>query len=335
MRASDRAVGVFLGLFGLLACVAAPRTVAAQGDGSAVRIESVRFLRNGEADPIGQGERITVTLLFSEFVTVSGRPRLALKFGGVTRLALYNGVVTRLTVTETGAVRSQIWFQYDVQLSDVAADGVALAPDALRLHGGSIRDPEGRDVNTDLGPAASTRSGFGVDGGVDNPPAVDLISVIRPGGFASRDIYELGEPIRVTVYFTELVAVAGNPSLELTIGTQVRQAGYHSGFALRDGRSRLYFVHHVEASDLVSAPGLALTIGDRMRPMTCDGIYPNGVSLRFRYTVQASDRDDDGIEIGPNALTLNGGAIRDPQGRDANLSLADTWHPAWVHRKVK
>ena len=548
MRKSElTAVNVFLGLFGLLACMAAPGAAAAQGGGSVVGVDIVHFDRNGDADPVGRGERITVRLVLSDVVTVSGSPRLALRFGGVTRLALYTGLVGRTEEVESGRVKSYLSFLYDVQPSDVAADGVALAPDALRLHGGSIRDSERRDVNLDLGAAASARSTFGVDGGVDNPPAVESIRLNPPGRwFVSRDTFELREPLSVNVSFTEFVAVTGNPSLGLTIGTRVRQAGYLSKSSGEDGTSRLYFVYYVDPSDLdtdglsidadalalnggsirdgggtsaalgllghvvsndarykvdgrtdsapllrpfvpspagaaygagermrisvqasepvtvtgeptlavsigdrvrqaemwhvshvssfstlnfrydvqasdrdedglsiaadalalnggsirdaagsdadlnfgsravtdshrvdgrtevpfvakrmglptapkvgdayrlgeeiiayvsfpvpvtvIGAPGLALTIGDRTRQMAYDGIYPSGVSLRFRYTVQASDRDEDGIEIGPNALTLNGGAIRDSRGRDANLSLADTWHRAWVHYKVK
>ncbi len=63
--------------------MAAP-AAAAQGDGAGDRIETVDFDWNGDADPIGPGERITATLMFSDLVTVSGSPQLALEFGGVT-----------------------------------------------------------------------------------------------------------------------------------------------------------------------------------------------------------------------------------------------------------
>ena len=58
-------------------------------------------------------------------------------------------------------------------------------------------------------------------------------------------------------------------------------------------------------------PRLALTIGTRTRHATKYGWSSH--SLRFRYSVQAGDRDDSGISIAPNALALNGGTIT---GRD-------------------
>jgi len=66
-----------------------------------------------------------------------------------------------------------------------------------------------------------------------------------------------------------------------------------------------------------------------MRRMTYDGISASGLSLVFRYTVQASDRDADGVEIGPHALTLEGGAIRDSEGCDSDLSLENADHSTW------
>ena len=43
-------------------------------------------------------------------------------------------------------------------------------------------------------------------------------------------------------------------------------------------------------------------------------------SSDFQYIVQASDRDDDGVSIPANAVRLNGGAIRDSAGQDADLT---------------
>ena len=79
-----------------------------------------------------------------------------------------------------------------------------------------------------------------------------------------------------------------------------------------------------KAPYVIGAPALTLDVGGKMRRMTYDGISASsasGLSLVFRYTVQASDRDADGVEIGPHALTLEGGAIRDSEGRDSDLSL--------------
>ena len=73
---------------------------------------------------------------------------------------------------------------------------------------------------------------------------------------------------------------------------------------------------HVEFDKPVTVtgkPGLALTIGTRTRHATWVGLGGRH-SLYFEYTVQAGDRDDDGISIPANALALDGGTITAPDG---------------------
>ena len=68
-------------------------------------------------------------------------------------------------------------------------------------------------------------------------------------------------------------------------------------------------------------PQVALTIGTRTRHATWFGSRNH--SLRFRYTVQTGDRDEDGISIAANAFVLNGGTITAPDGvTDAVLTHA-------------
>ena len=58
-------------------------------------------------------------------------------------------------------------------------------------------------------------------------------------------------------------------------------------------------------------PRLALTIGTQTRHATG---HAWGHFVSFRYTVQAGDRDEDGISIPANALSLNGGSITAADG---------------------
>ena len=70
-------------------------------------------------------------------------------------------------------------------------------------------------------------------------------------------------------------------------------------------------------------PRVALTIGADTRYaqfQRIDSFQGEQRYLRFDYVVQSSDRDDDGIGIPANALTLNGGSIEDADGNDADLS---------------
>ena len=71
----------------------------------------------------------------------------------------------------------------------------------------------------------------------------------------------------------------------------------------------------VEFDGVVKATGeprLALTIGTQTRHATKFGWSSH--SLRFEYTVQEGDRDEDGISIPANALSLNGATITAPDG---------------------
>ena len=67
-------------------------------------------------------------------------------------------------------------------------------------------------------------------------------------------------------------------------------------------------------------PRVALTIGTETRYAGFLRTSTSGQSMYFNYVVQASDRDDDGVSIPANALTLDGGSIRDAHGNDADLS---------------
>ncbi len=106
------------------------------------------------------------------------------------------------------------------------------------------------------------------------------------------------------------------------------------GDTYRQGEVVEAAVRFDKAPYVIGAPALTLDVGGKTRRMTYDRISASGLSLVFRYTVQASDRDPDGIEIGPHALTLEGGAIRDSQGRDSDLVLENADHSTWGLHKV-
>ena len=251
----------------------------AQVDDASVGITAVSIERNGTNDPLGRGERVSLSLTINHHVTVTGSPRLVLAVGAETRPALFSGKVRRST--SGGSPTSRLDFHYDVQGADVDTDGLSFAVNALRLNGGTIRDASGTDVIVDLGDFALTTSAFAVDGGLDNPPVVTSVSVRQPGYPWRRDTFELGERIVIDVVFSEYVDLTGTPSLGLTLGTRTRPAVYASRYDCISGTTR----------------------------------------LRFTYDVEASDLDSDGLSIAADALSLNGGTIRDIGGTDADLNL--------------
>ena len=83
------------------------------------------------------GETIAVGVVFSETVTVTSAPRLALDVGGVTRQAAY----------ALGSSAMRLIFTYRVQAADVDHDGIGAG--ALILNGGAARTAS--RVNAALG----------------------------------------------------------------------------------------------------------------------------------------------------------------------------------------
>ena len=92
-----------------------------------------------------------------------------------------------------------------------------------------------------------------------------------------------------------------------------------SGSTYRTGEQISVTVTFTSSVAVTGTPQLALTIGTATRQAN----YASGTgtaSLTFRYTVQGSDSDTDGISVLASALTLNSGAINDAS--DATVSAA-------------
>ncbi|PUE47864.1 hypothetical protein B9Z47_08355 [Limnohabitans sp. 2KL-1] len=78
-------------------------------------------------------------------------------------------------------------------------------------------------------------------------------------------------------------------------------------------------VNFIEAVTVTGTPQLTLNIGGT--PVQANYVSGSGgTKLTFTYTVQAGENDPNGISIDANALTLNGGTIKDAQGNNAILS---------------
>ncbi len=81
------------------------------------------------------GDKIEVTVTFSEMVTVVGTPQVSLDVGGTTKTAGYSGD-SSLSSTQT--------FSYTVAEGDMDADGIEIVANGLDLNGGMIADVIGQ-----------------------------------------------------------------------------------------------------------------------------------------------------------------------------------------------
>ena len=95
------------------------------------------------------GEQIQATVTFNEAVTVTGTPQIGLTIGTRARQAVYDATQSKGTL---------VVFTYYVQATDVDADGLGIAANALTLNGGTIT------LVSDLATAAAlAQAGVGTD----------------------------------------------------------------------------------------------------------------------------------------------------------------------------
>ena len=110
-------------------------------------VSTISVTSNPGADnSYATGDKIEVTVTFSEAVTVStadGAPRLSIDIGGQPRNILYD---------RAGSSTGQLIFGYTVFAGDMDADGIAVKADGLALNGGTIRST---DDSTDADPGLS------------------------------------------------------------------------------------------------------------------------------------------------------------------------------------
>ena len=142
-------------------------------------------------DTYRAGETITITLAYSEAVTVNGKPRLRLMIGEQRRWAGYD---------HTGADDATLAFSHVVKSDDADADGITIRKNQLKLNGGTIVDADGNAANLNHR-ALRRQGGHKVDGAPDQPepeptptPAPANNEPQFAAGSAARSVAELSLP---------------------------------------------------------------------------------------------------------------------------------------------
>ena len=205
---SALAAGLLIAAAGLLRPGGTPQAFA-QADTTAPTISSIAITSDtGDENSFwdddgvyGIGDRIRVTVTFSEDINVTGSPRLELDIGGAAEPAEYES-----------AEGGKVVFGYTVVEGDADNDGIAIGADKLTLNGGSIKDTAG--TAADLSHTAlAVQIGHRVDG---IRPTIS--NVFSPSYFGSVDgILTPGEILMARVFFSEDILVAGSPRLALDL----------------------------------------------------------------------------------------------------------------------
>ena len=259
----------------------------------ALRVSSIEFETAPRYESTYRlSEQIRVTVSFSGPVRVTGTPQLGLTIGSRTRQASYDAVRSGVlpipeVLSGPSSPLPSLVFTYKVQATDLDADGISVAANALALNGGTIsRTRDARSTAASLSHAAVTTDATRkVDG------RLRLLVELSPVRYYNTDdlrdgTYRLDEEMLFELYAEPPVTVTGTPRLKMFFGE-----GNQDDYALQ-------------------------TAGwDPLRQTTRYADYDAALSspnrLVFSYTIRAADSDADGIVVPDAPITLNGGTIAD------------------------
>ena len=283
----------------------------------------------------GTGAVITLAVQFSETVIVNisaGTPRLQLETGNTDHYATY----------ASGSGTNTLSFQYTVVAGDSSADLDQLSSSALTLNGGTIQDAAGNNALLTLAEpgkigSLATTADLLID---SNAPAGALAI---PGGYPPAYASPSSAPFGISNVNQNasptFVDINGDGDLDLFIGNRNGETKYFENTSVTyvapltaSSANGSYGIGSiitltVQFSEAVivntsgGTPRLQLETGSTDRFAT----YASGSgsnTLSFSYTVQAGDSSADLDQLSANALTVNGGTIKDTAGNDAILTLA-------------
>ncbi len=238
-QSSDAGVAASLALGSFAVAAAGSHKV----DGGANAAPAVRAVgiqsRPVAASGYAAGDVIRLSVGFTEALTVTGAPRLAIRIGTTTRQATFDR-----------AELKSLHFRYTVLVSDDDANGISMAADALTLPAGAtVRDAHGADAALGLGTRALANQ---LEHKVHTPPKVTGLSIVSTPQQAGT--YTRGGVFTARVSYDQAVTVAGSPRLALTVGGQTRAATAAAG----SGNAYVDFSYTVAAGD-TDADGLGIT----------------------------------------------------------------------------
>ncbi|HVI45061.1 MAG TPA: Ig-like domain-containing protein [Chitinophaga sp.] len=288
---------------------------------------------------------------YNEAVTVTGIPSLPVIIGSSTVQATYTG----------GSGSTDLTFSYTVQNGDMDMNGItlgsALALNGGTIRDAATNDAAltlsnvGNTSNVKVNTARPTVtvSSTAVSP-VNNTVSAKIVFSEAVTGFTQGDItvsnctlanLQTADNITYTIDVTPLVDgtmtvqvpaavavnIAGNDNQAsntlsitadltppVTVSVDVPPNGQHNS-----NESLNFTVHFSEAVTVTGTPFLPLTIGSSN--VQASYVFGSGSNaLVFRYDIQVGDMDLDGIVLG-NAITLNGGSIRDAAGNNTATAL--------------
>ena len=294
-----------------------PPSTFAQTDTTAPTVSSVAITSDtGDDGVYGIGDKIEVTVTFSENVTLTGSPLLELTIGSSARNAAYKST--------TG---SKVVFSYTVAVGNSDVDGISIAADKLSLNGGTIKDAAENDADLSHS-AVSALAGHKVDG---IRPTITSVYLI--GSSSGQDgVHTIGEYLPAGVRFSEHVYVGGypGPRMKLNFEGATKSADFGGAYPecskaiCVDGPGGLYgisveFEYMIAKGDL-DLDGVAIN---------ANSVVLNGSSIRDgagndAVLSHSADAEDSNYIVDGVPATVRSVAITSDPGSDNTYGVGDT-----------
>ena len=232
------------------------------------------------------GDTITVSLTFSEAVTVTGTPYVVLDIGGQPRHAAYSG---------DGSSMAAQPFSYTVLPGDKDTDGVSLQANSLTLNGGAILTTSDSTAVT-LTHSAMTFANHNVDNditllsNIDQTAATDNITIsATQSATVSFTAIETADSIVFVYNLKEIVldVKIASPTLDVTINV--------SSTEITDKTGRTDYVF---SGPVANTGRQVFTIDD---PHKLHARLDSGDLGSYTYEVTIAGSGDGTVEIGATA----------------------------------
>ena len=195
-----------------------------------------------ETDTYGAGERIEVTVTFSEAVNATTDTDFVLSVGGDgTRAPLVRGSGTATLV-----------FGYTVVPGDEDDNGIWIGDQDRTLVGNRDGDPQNGTITSVATSTAAdlTHAELGQQSGHKVDGSRSIVSVaVSSTPMLETDTYGAGETIRFTVTFNVAVDVSGDPVLTFALGNQGQVRDVDAAHEGGGGSTALVFAYTVVSTD--------------------------------------------------------------------------------------
>ena len=251
------------------------------------------------------GNTIPITVAFSENVTVTGTPVIALNSGGTASYA-------------SGSGTSTLTFNYVVGSGQSAADLDYTTTTALSLAGGTIRDAAANNASLIL----PTVGGANSIGGQKNIVVDGLPPTITSVAVPANATYRTGQNLDFTLNLSEAVTVntgGGIPYIGITLNTGgAVQATYLSG----SGTAALSFRYTVAAGN-EDNDGIVLAGTTTLNGGTIRDAAGNDLSLTLSGVGSTTAILIDGIAPAANSINRVSAASTNASSVDYTLSFSE------------